>query len=181
MKKKLLLLTLVLITIVGTTNAQSSNVKYQGDIQLGYSAGIGTFATDRVNLHMVNGVRINEYFSTGIGLGLDYYHTYNWYINNDYVASELVMPIFLNAKGYLPISKKTNLFLSMDLGCSIGLTEGVSGMSGFMMTPAVGASFKVAESKAITFSFGYNYQAWSTGGLLSINADALSLKVGFAF
>lgn len=172
MKKKLLLLTVVLISIIGTANAQSTKVKYQGDVQLGYSVGIGTFAADRVNLHMINGVRINEYFSTGVGIGLDYY-CYN--------MSELTMPIFLNAKGYLPVSKKTNLFLSMDLGCSVGLTEGFSGMSGFMMTPAIGASFKVANAKAITVSLGYNYQAWSAGGLLSVNTDALSLKVGFAF
>lgn len=174
MKKFSLLLTLALLIIVGTTNAQSSKVKYQGDVQLGYSAGIGTFAADRVNLHMINGVRINDCFSTGVGLGLDYFTNLNGY-------PELTLPVFLNAKGYLPVSKNTNLFLSMDLGCSVGLTEGVSGMSGFMMTPAVGASFKVADLKAIIVSLGYNYQTWSAGGLLSVNTDALSLKVGFAF
>lgn len=174
MKKISLLLTLVLMTIVGTASAQSKNVKYQGDVQVGYSIGIGTFAADRINLHMVNGVRINKYFSTGVGLGLDCFTNLDGY-------SELALPVFLNAKGYLPVSEKTDLFLSMDLGCSIGLTEGISGMSGFMMTPTVGASFKVANSKAITISLGYNYQSWSAGGLLSVNTDALSLKVGFVF
>lgn len=174
MKKISLLLTLVLMTIVGTASAQSKNVKYLGDVQVGYSIGIGTFAADRINLHMVNGVRINKYFSTGVGLGLDCFTNLDGY-------PELALPVFLNAKGYLPVSEKTDLFLSMDLGCSIGLTEGISGMSGFMMTPAVGASFKVANSKAITISLGYNYQSWSAGGLLSVNTDALSLKVGFVF
>lgn len=175
--KKLILLAIAALTIVGTTNAQTPKVKYQGDVQVGFSAGIGTFALDRVNIHMINGVRINKYVSAGIGIGLDCLMPYNF----SYNLPELTMPIFVNAKGYLPVSQKTDLFLSIDLGCSIGLTEGVKGMSGFMFTPAVGASFKVGNSKAITLSAGYNLQSWSSGGLVSINADAISIKLGFSF
>ena len=171
MRKKLLLSVLVL-AVIGTTNAQNLKVSYQGDLQFGYSAGIGTFAADRINLNMVNGVRINEYFFTGVGLGFD------CYTNLD-DGLELTLPVFLNAKGYLPVAEKISLFLSMDLGCSIGLTEGMSELNGFMMTPSVGASFNLANSKAITLSLGYNYQSWSAGGLFDINTDALSLKIGY--
>lgn len=180
MKKITISLTIALLAIVGTANAQNSKVKYQGDVQVGYSIGIGTLASDRINIHMINGVRINKYVSVGLGLGLDCYHSYDWYLN-DYVGPELMMPIFLNARGYLPVSQKTDLFLSVDLGCSVGLTAGVTGMSGFMMTPAIGASFDVGKSKAIALSLGYNYQSWASAGLLSVNADAITLKVGFTF
>lgn len=70
MMKKNLFLFVLFLAAINSTNAQKTKVNYQGDIQFGYSAGIGTFAADRINLHMINGVRINEYFFTGVGLGL---------------------------------------------------------------------------------------------------------------
>lgn len=127
--KKITLLVIMIVTAF-TLNAQSL-VKYHGEVNAGYSVGIGTFATNRVNIHTIQGVDISKYFSTGVGIGLDYYHEL-------YEKGELVLPLFLNMKGYLPDTETVNPFFSLDLGVGIGLTKGVDGMAGFICTPSVG-------------------------------------------
>lgn len=68
--KKITLLVIMIVTAF-TLNAQSL-VKYHGEINAGYSVGIGTFATNRVNVHTIQGVDISKFFSTGVGIGLDW-------------------------------------------------------------------------------------------------------------
>ncbi len=172
MRKSLLLIFVILATSLNSY-AQMPTAKYQGDVQLGYSLGIGTYSANRVNLHMINSIRIGEYFSTGLGVGLDYYH-------EGVETDELALPLYLNLKGYYPVSSQAELFLSTDIGVSIGLTEGISGYSGFLFTPSIGTRVKIYNDKAILLSLGYHMQKWSESGF-SINTDAIQFKVGFSF
>ena len=165
--KKLFLLAVAAMMSVNVANAQVP-VKYQGEVDLGYSIGVGTFATGRVNLHTIQGVRVGEYFSTGLGLGLDYYHEL-------YEQGELAIPIYLNLKGYLPVSEKVSPYFSFDIGVGVGATEGVSGLSGMYCTPAVG--IKAGKFKA---QLGYNVQRISESGV-GFNANAVQIKVGVVF
>lgn len=148
-------------------NAQT-RVKYHGEVDLGYSIGVGNFATGRVNIHTIQGVQIGKYFSTGIGLGLDYYHEF-------YEKGELAIPIYLNLKGYLPVSEKVAPYFSFDIGAGIGATSGITGMSGLYCTPAVG--IKVRKFKA---QLGYNIQRVSESGI-GFNMNAIQIKVGLMF
>ncbi len=165
--KGLFLLAVAAAMSVSVANAQVP-VKYQGEVDLGYSIGVGTFATGRVNLHTIQGVRIGKYFSTGLGLGLDYYHEF-------YEQGELATPIYLNLKGYLPVSEKVSPYFSFDIGVGIGATEGVSGLSGMYCTPAIG--IKAGKFKA---QLGYNVQRVSESGV-GFNANAVQIKVGVVF
>lgn len=173
MRKVVILLFLVCLFGQSQVNAQH-NYRYQGDVEVGFAAGIGTFGFDRVNVHSTHGVRFNEYFFLGAGTGLDCFTNYI------YDLPELSLPLFLNTKGYLPVSPKVNMFLSLSIGASIGMTEGVKGLSGLLFTPAVGTSIKVKDHKAINISLGYNMQKWGDSGI-TLNNDAVALKVGFQF
>ncbi|GGK11621.1 MULTISPECIES: hypothetical protein [Parabacteroides] len=177
MKKNFILLFICSFLSLG---AQGQSYKYQGEVLGGYSAGIGTFSLDRVNLHTVHGVRFNQYLFAGVGLGVDYFYNFDAYLSDIDTKGELTMPIFFDIKGYLPVSPKVSIFASFDIGAGIGLTEGVSGSKGLMFTPAIGTSLKVSSKNAVTLSAGYNYQAWSESGL-KVNTDAISLKLGFQF
>ena len=165
--KKLLLLAVAIVMSANAVNAQGL-VKYHGEVDLGYSIGVGTFGTGRVNLHTIQGVQISKYFSTGLGLGLDYYHEF-------YDSGELVIPIYLNLKGYLPVSKRVSPYFSLDIGAGVGATAGVSGLSGLYCTPAVGV--KAGKFKA---QIGYNVQRMSESGF-GINMNAIQIKVGVMF
>ncbi len=165
---KKLFLSLVLAAISACAlNAQSS-AKYHCELDLGYSFGVGTFSTDRVNIQTIQGIKVGDYFSTGVGFGLDYYHEF-------YDAGELMMPIFLNVKGYLPTSEKASVYASFDIGAGIGLTEGVSELSGMTYTPAIGV--KVNKFKA---QLGYNVQRISENGV-GIDMNAIQIKIGLMF
>ncbi len=70
--KKVIILVIVSAMSVFTTMAQTS-VKYNGEINAGYSIGVGSYPVNRVNLNTIQGIKVGEYFSTGLGLGLDWY------------------------------------------------------------------------------------------------------------
>ncbi len=165
--KKLFILAVAAVMSVSVANAQVP-VKYQGEVDFGYSIGVGTFSTGRVNVHTIQGARIGEYFSAGLGLGLDYYHEF-------YEQGELAIPIYLNLKGYLPVSEKVSPYFSFDIGVGIGATEGVSGLSGLYCTPSIGV--KAGKFKA---QLGYNIQRISESGI-GFNMNAIQIKVGVVF
>ncbi len=162
--KKFLLLVAMATMSFGAANAQTP-VKYHGEVDLGYSIGVGTFATGRVNLHTIQGIQVGKYFSTGIGLGLDYYHE----------GPELMIPIYLNLKGYLPVTEKISPYFSLDVGAGIGATTGMSGLSGATYTPAVGV--KIDRFKV---QIGYNAQCLSESGV-SVTMGAIQIKAGVTF
>ncbi len=168
MKKILFLLTLGLLLLSGEKAGAQVKAKYRGEVEFGYSVGVGDFgsAASRVNFHTVQGVQLGEYFSAGLGLGLDLYHD---------LENELMLPIYLNMKGYIPVNETVSPYLSLDIGAGVGVTEGVSSLSGLYLTPAVGV--KVRKFK---FQFGYSIQQLSEDGA-SLNLNAIQFKVGFVF
>lgn len=158
------LLSLLLLCMAITANAQIS-IKYRGDVDLGFSLGVGTFAADRINLHTTQGVQIGKHFSTGLGVGLDYY----------YDGNELVVPLFLNLKGYYPINSLITPFASLDIGVGVGATESISRLSGLYCTPALGILLKKFK-----ILLGYNIQKFSEDDI-SVSFKALQLKFGYVF
>lgn len=173
MMKKILFLVAFTAMTATAANAQW-NLNYQGDVELGYSIGVGTFDFDRVNIHTSHGIRFNEYLFVGAGTGLDIYTGGG--------EAGVALPLYLDVKGYLPVAPKLNLFAGVDLGGHIGLSDNVNG--GFLLSPQVGLAYKILDGKALTFSFGYDHRTWtaSSGGFrASINVDAISLKLGFQF
>jgi hypothetical protein len=167
--KRLFLLMIAIVFIASSASAQTP-IKYQGEVDLGYSVGVGAFGEERVNVHLLNGVKVGEYFSTGVGLGLDYYHSLD---NN----GELFIPIYLNLKGYLPVSDIVNPYVSCDVGVGIGATRDVSSLSGLYLTPAIGLHIKKWDT---LFQIGYNMQRVSYEGV-GVDVGALQFKFGLFF
>ena len=162
MKFKRVLMLMLFAVICNVSSFAQTDVKYHAEVDLGYSTGVGEWCFERVNLHTVQGVKIGNNFSVGLGLGVDYY----------YDLEEAFMPITVNAKGYLPVSNKVSPFISLDLGYGVGLSN--SG-SGFTYTPAIGV--KLSKFK---IQVGYNCQKITESGL-SLNMGAIQLKLGFMF
>lgn len=162
--KKLFLLLIAVVCAVSSAFAQAP-VKYQGEVDLGYSFGVGTLASGRVNVHTIQGIKVGDYFSTGIGLGAEYY------ISDEYMT----IPLFLNFKGYIPTKSKVTPYASLDLGTGIGVAGIFKRGTGLLLNPAVGV--KVGMFKA---QLGYNIQQLTESGV-SLNFNALQLKVGVMF
>ena len=87
---------------------------------------------------------------------------------------ELAMPIFLNMKGYLPVSEKVAPYLTFDIGYGIGLTQGLEGFGGLYLTPGIG--IKIGKFKT---EVGFNMQQITD--VIKVNANAIKLSIGYIF
>ncbi len=181
MKKFFLLAALVAFTATAANAQWSWNLRYQGDVELGYSIGVGntellgyTIDTkiDRINIHTTHGVRFNEYLFAGLGTGIDIYQ-----------GGDFGLPVYLALKGYWPVTQKVSPYLGLDLGGSIGLSEYM--YNGLLCVPHIGVAFNVGQGgNAITFGFGFTVQKWNykeSGIKIGYNTNAVSFKVGFQF
>lgn len=164
--KKIKSILVALFMLCVTAGYAQDGIKYQGEVDLGYSIGVGDFALNRLNLHTIHGAKINQNLSLGVGIGLDYYHE---------GGGDLMMPIFVNAKGYYPVTEKFSPYASLDLGYGVGVTEGVSGLGGFYWSPAVGVKYDKFK-----FQIGYASQSLSESGV-SVNMGSVQFKIGLAF
>ena len=182
--KKLLVLTAIIIACTQICNAQNTP-KYQGEVNLGYSIGVGVPGLNKVNLNTVQGVKVGNYVSAGLGLGLDWwrgiYKEY-WETQGRFDLGELTLPIYLNVKGYLPISEKVTPYISCDLGCAAGITKGVKGL-GLYFSPAAGFKFNSfkAELGFTVQKFGYEYLKRAPGYGYTDQASAFNISVGYFF
>lgn len=152
------------VMTIGAAEAKTP-VKYHGEVDLGYSIGVGTFSTGRVNIHTVQGVQIGEYFSTGVGVGVDIYHEF----------PDVMVPIYLDLKGYLPVSEIVKPYLSFDIGAGIGASGLLQGLSGATYTIAAGVNVKWFKVQV-----GYHSQRLSESGI-GFNMNAVQIKLGVMF
>lgn len=160
-----------------STIATAQKISYQGEVLLGYAVGVGNNPIDRVPIHIVNGVRFNDYLSMGIGVGIEYWCYYKGFMEQ----STYTLPVYANIKGYLLVTKRVSPFIGLDLGYNIGAGK-FSELGGLLATPAVGVSFGVTNNFAINFSVGYAYQKMKEGNLLNDgSSNGLTIKVGFQF
>ena len=167
MKRISLLLTLIILSI--SLVSAKGKVSYQGEVDLGYSYGIGKSASERVNLHTIHGINVGKYFSTGIGTGFDFYYNFD-------DSSEAIVPVYLNLKGYYPIAKNVSTFLSCDAGWGFGVTGNIDNDNGLTITPAVGIVWGVFKAQV-----GYNMQNIKNIDLGKLNMGSVQIKIGIMF
>ena len=95
--KKILFLPLLFLMTVSLSDLAAQRSRYQGEIQVGFGAGVGSnpfLSLNRVTVDVVNGIRVNSYFSIGLGLG---YHTYlGRTIEGIDFTDEHIVPVYAN-------------------------------------------------------------------------------------
>ena len=162
--KKILFLPLLFLMTASFSDLAAQRSRYQGEIQVGFGAG--------VTVDVVNGIRVNSYFSIGLGLG---YHTYlGRTIEGIDFTDEHIVPVYANLKGYMPAGRSMfRGFVSLDAGYGFSME---SDIGGFLITPALGACI----GRNVTFSVGYQSQNISSGGL-SVSFGAVLMRIGVMF
>lgn len=167
MKRVSLFLSLLLLT-VGFASAKGK-VSYQGEVDLGYSFGVGKRASERVNIHTIQGIKVGKYFSTGIGTGFDFYYDFD-------DSSEAIVPVYLNLKGYYPVSKNVSPFVSCDVGLGVGVTGDLDNDTGLTVAPAVGVVWGVFKAQV-----GYNMRKVKNIDLGKLSMSSVQVKIGIMF
>lgn len=109
---------------------------YQGEFNL--KAGLEVGGGHVLGANVLSGVRFNPYLFTGFGVGFEYFDL-------DFLS----VPVYFNAKGYLPIGHKTNMFFGTDIGLKY-FSETAS--TRFYFGPEYGFNFEVGKRMGINLS-----------------------------
>lgn len=167
MKKILFLFMIGWFALSGREAAAQVKSVYQGELDFGYAIGVGKCGpiASRMNLHTIHGAKIGKYCSVGMGVGFDLYHDLN---------NEMILPVYLNAKGYYPVSEKFSPYFSFDMGVGVGVTGEVGGMTGIYVMPAVGI-----KTGRVKVQIGCSAQQLSQD--VSVSLNAVQFKVGLVF
>ncbi len=93
--------------------------RYQGELNVGYETPMAIF------LETIHGVRANKYFFVGAGIGA---HVLTDDIDlekgDNYIDYEGgFIPLFINLKGYYPVSDKFAPYINLSLGCDFAIDE----------------------------------------------------------
>ncbi len=160
---------LFVAVVVSSCVFAKTPIKYHGEVDAGYSLGVGLLAIDRVGVYTIQGISVGKYFSTGVGLGAEY--VVSNFSDDDFY---LMTPIYLNAKGYWPVTDRFSPYVSLDAGVSLGITDEVA-YDGIYLTPAVGVKFGRLKAQ-----LGYNLLRLSDDNW-DYNLSTLQLKVGVMF
>lgn len=164
--RKVLILLLFTLLVAAAAAQTPKKVKYLGEFSIGYSFGQGIYDMDRVTTRTVNGIKVKKYFSTGIGVGIDFLRDYNY---------EYYIPVYLNLKGYLPVSNRLDLFVSLDGGGYLETTADSPFGQGWMLTPSAGIQLKAGRI-GLFLSVGYEMLF-----LQAHNQNAIGLNFGLSF
>lgn len=115
-----------------TSETPKCKVRYHGEVSLGIGLSIGSIRPF-TEIRTLHGIAVGDYFSAGIGVGFEI---------------PFLIPVYFNARGYLPVSKITRLFIGLDLGYIVNKDF-------YLIAPELGASFKVSRRHSINVSATY--------------------------
>lgn len=181
------------------TSLKDISIWYQGEVSLGFATGDNLVSKEladgyktsnktdfsRPLIETVHGVRITNYGFIGLGLGMQYSYGNlfkeapdlgNW--------DMLMMPIFVNMKGYYPVTEHISPYLTLSLGGTPVLTsvfsseEGTSLFGGFYCKFGGGVSYK----KWI-FDLGVMHQDFKVKIMddFRLSVDSFYFNVGYTF
>ncbi len=149
--------------------------RYQGELNVGYET------PDAALLETIHGVRINKYLFVGAGLALHYVNSV--YVENDDfymdVSEEKRIPLFFNAKAFLPVGKKTDTYFNLSLGGDIGVDYG----SGVYCDLGLGLKHRKFNLGLGWMLHGINEEVYDYyyEGMESFNYNAFYLKIGLCW
>ena len=180
MKKVLLILGFMLCWVCGSAQAPA----YKGNIETGYSFGVGDHSVAQWLLQTVHGVDFipdRLFVGGGIGLGIS--------VESDVEA--YTFPIFVDAR-YKFGQKRVRPYADMRAGYSFVWNDHHPGGNegGFYFAPSVGVAFKVSSALECNVGLGYTVQRAHyefrsdphyNPTRINYNAGGLNLTVGLSF
>lgn len=152
-----------------TTYKVKAKTRYQGELNVGYGLS-GKLNEDgetedadygRVFFETVHGMRINKYAFAGLGVGFQY--ATEW--------ESAMLPIFVDLKGYYPVSDRFAPYVAVDLGYAIDLFDSPS--EGFYASYGVGLNFG-----KLNFGLGWQHQSFSD---YDASVNSFFVKIGLKF
>lgn len=176
------------------TSSRDLNIWYQGELNFGYGLGgklkykgeSEDAKFSRAFIETIHGVRVTQYAFAGMGVGFQYaYDSKNLVAFDD--GGVGMIPIFLDLKGYYPVSEKFAPYVAIDLGYGLPVVgasdpddpdEKLKG--GFYASYGIGLNYK-----KLNFGLGWQHQGFhyedegEKGDNFSINSFYVKIGVKF--
>ena len=192
MKKAFLAVSALLLSL-STIQAQQFQSKcYRGNVDAGYSIGIGDYDFGRVEINTSHGYQFNPYFFLGAGTGVHFmssYKTEGMDVALDQRESQVDIPVFANIRCNI-LDKKLSPFIDVKGGTF------VTNNGGLYVSASIGCRYTINESYAVNLSLGYTKEKLEfetfdefrnstsmeyTTSPRKLNTKCISIKVGFEF
>lgn len=188
MKRSILLLVAMVVMFASSATAQERRVKYHGEVFVAGDIAWANmnYAGDRVSrndvliygasLHTIQGVKIGDHFSLGVGLGVDFLIGLD---DDDAEVGGLLIPIYLDCKYWMPTKGEVAPFVMAEGGGSFLIyPQTIAPLYG------VGVGFKVSK---FTMSLGYMRDGCNLREFFDENDNLkfyehkLQLRIGVSF
>lgn len=170
-------------TTIQTVNRQKTyntflrniNVWYQGEVNIGYAVSgklVDSYDVpmktnfSRPFIETTHGIRITKYAFVGAGLGLQYAYGksstdadgfFGDYDDDEFKSprwNTLLMPLFINLKGYYPVNDNLAPYISLSFGGAPVLTSNIGEITG-------DEEFRLGGRAYCKFGAGINYKKWT--------------------
>lgn len=145
--------------------------KYQGEVDMSYSFGMND-ETNNVNFEIINGIRFTRYFYAGVGFGA----------STNFSDEAILIPIYVDLKGYMPVSSSLDLTAGVDIGTKLDFFYGTTG--GLLFRPEFGLHFPMKRSVGIKLTMFYELYSYRTTVLnaeISSKTNQIGLRFGINF
>ena len=194
MKKVILLMVAMTTLFASTAMAQeqehAKKVKYHGEVFLAGDANLANmiYEGQRISdtnvlmygasLHTIHGVKIGDYFSIGLGLGIDFIIAPDETTMDNAELGGLLIPTYLDCKFWIPTKGKVTPFFMAEGGGS------------FMIYPqtirplyGAGVGFKAGKFMMSLgyMNEGFNLRDFIYDDNLKFYQHKLQLRIGVAF
>ena len=165
---------------------------YRGNVEAGYSVGIGDYDFGRFEINTTHGYQFNPYFFLGAGTGIHFmssYKTAGMDVALDERESKVDIPVFANLRCNI-LNKKFSPFVDLKGGTF------VTNNGGLYLVASVGCRYSINEKYALNLSVGYakeklefetfkdfvgSHSMDYRTSPRKLDTEALSLKLGFEF
>lgn len=192
MKKTLATLATLFLSCPAMQSQTYFSSGYHGDLETGYSIGIGDYDFGRFEVNTSHGYQFNPYFFLGAGIGLHVMEEYSSgtpEVTMDYRNQQVDIPIYANLRCHL-LNKRFSPLVDMKAGYF------VTNNGGLYANISAGFRYALNSKMGLNFTVGYVHEELkfecfkdfiSHSGLAyytqprKLHTEALSLKVGFDF
>jgi hypothetical protein len=174
----------VVENIYATTSVKHRKC-YRGIIEAGYALGIGDYGINNFRFNFINGIRVGQYSSIGLGIGYRRYFTGNQtapYL----VSSEKQIPVFIDLRTTFS-SKKLTPYLAVDIGNSSGFGSSGTKPEGLLFSTSGGIWYNVSDRFAVFAGIAWEMQKLEFSDDIPYtnnykkNANSVSLNIGISF
>lgn len=145
--------------------------KYQGEFDMAYSFGVDD-ETNNFSFEIINGIRFSRNFYSGVGIG----------VSANSSDEAVLIPIYVDIKGYMPVSDKLDLTAGVDIGTKLDYYYDMSG--GLLFRPEFGLHFPKKRRVGIKLTMFYELYSYRMTFLnkeISYKTNQIGLRLGISF